>query len=224
MTMSLTALRPPATTGSGSVAGRRGVIFAGLAFLLGSATSTSPAWAFPFDGTSAALPAFAPRSNATNSHDGTAGRRIGDAKRLSGLTWDELSRVMTTTRRTLHLWANGRPISSTNEARLSRLVGALQVISCGTGRETRQALLTPLEDGLIPFDLLVLGKFDDVAERLGRDRPVPTRAVSTQSMSRQALRRAPSPIALLDAAQDPIGTTLQAPLPGRMVRRPTSRA
>ncbi len=224
MTMNLTALRPPATTGSGSVAGRRGVIFAGLALLLGSVTSTSPAWALPFDGTSAALPAFAPGPNAMNSHEGTAARRIGDAKRLSGLTWDELSRVMTTTRRTLHLWANGRPISSINEGRLSRLVGVLQIISRGTGRETRQALLTPLQDGLVPLDLLVLGKFNDVAQRLGRDGPVLARVASAQSTSGRALRRPPSPIALLDAAQDPIGTTLQTPLPGRVVRRPTSRA
>ena len=224
MTMTLTMLKPPATTGSGSASGRRGIIFAGLALLLGSATSTSPAWACPFDGTSAALPAFAPGLNAVTSHEGTAARRIGDAKRLSGLTWDELSQVMNTTRRTLHLWANGRPISSINEGRLSRVVGVLQIVSRGTGRETRQVLLTPLQDGLVPFDLLISGKFDDVAQRLGRDRPVITRAASAQSTSGRALRRPPSPIALLDAAQDPVGTTLQTPLPGRVERRPTSRA
>jgi hypothetical protein len=224
MTMSLTVIKPPATAGSGPAAGRRGIIFAGLAFLLGSATSTSPAWAYPFDGTSAVLPAFAPGPNAMTSHEGTAGRRIGDAKRLSGLTWDELSRVMTTSRRTLHLWANGRPISSANEGRLSRLVGVLQIISRGTGRETRQALLTPLQDGLVPFDLLVLGKFDDVVARLGQDRPMLARIASAQATSGRALRRPASPITMLDAMQDPIGVTLQTPLLSKVVRRPTSRA
>jgi hypothetical protein len=224
VTTSLTVIKPPGTAGSGPAAGRRGIIFAGVAFLLGSATSASPAWARPFDGTSAALPAFAQGPNTTTSRDGSASRRIGDAKRLSGLTWDELSRVMTTTRRTLHLWANGRPISSVNEGRLSRLVGLLQIISRGTGRETRQVLLTPLQDGLVPLDLLILGKFDDVAARLGRDRPVPTRIVSAQSTSRRPSRRPSSPIEMLDAMQDPIGVTLQTPLPGKVVRRPISRA
>lgn len=222
MTMSLTAIKPSAAMGSVPSAGRRSIVF-GLAFLFGSATSTSPTWACPFDGTSAALPAFAPGSNAVLSHDGSAASRIGDAKRLSGLTWDELSWVMTTTRRTLHLWANGRSISSANEGRLSRLVGVLQVISRGTGKETRQALLTPMEDGLVPFDLLVHGKFDDVAGRLGQGRPVLRRVAGAQSTSGRALRRPASPITLLDAAQDPIGVTLQTPLPGKVVRRPTSR-
>jgi hypothetical protein len=224
VTMGLTALKPPATGGVSPAAGRRGIIFAGLAVLLGSATSASPVWARPFDGTSAALPAFAPSPNAMTLRDAMPGRRIGDAKRLSGLTWDELSRVMATTRRTLHLWANGRAISSSNEGRLGRLVGVLQVINRGTGRETRQALLTPLHDGLVPFDLLVLGKFDDVAARLGRDRAILTPVASAQSTRARASRRPPPPIVLLDAAQDPIGTTLQGPLPGKVVRRSISRA
>jgi hypothetical protein len=104
------------------------------------------------------------------------------------------------------------------------LVGVLQIISRGTGRETRQALLTPLQDGLVPFDLLVLGKFNDVAARLGRDRPMLTRIASAQSTSGRTLRRPASPIAMLDAMQDPIGVTLQTPLPRKVVRRPTSRA
>lgn len=221
--MSVAVLKAPTTTGAGITPGRRGIIFAGLAFLVGSVTSTSPTWARPFDGTSAALPAFAPRPSAEASAETTAARRLSDAKRLSGLTWDELSRVMNTTRRTLHLWANGRAISSVNEGRLSRLVGVLQVISRGTGRETRQALLTPLEDGLVPFDLLVLGKFDEVTGRLGGGRLLSTR-LAVPSAAMRASRRPPSPIALLDAAQDPIGTTQLASRPGKVVRRPTQRA
>ncbi len=223
MTMSLIAIKPSAMSSVPAAPGRRSVVFAGLAFLLGSATSMSPTWACPFNGTSAALPAFAPGANAALSHNGSAASRIGNAKRLSGLTWDELSRVMSTTRRTLHLWANGRSISSANEERLSRLVGVLQVISRGTGKETRQALLTPMENGLVPFDLLVRGRFDDVAGLLGQGQPVFRSAAVAQSTRERALRRPASPIALLDAAQDPIGVTLQTPLPSKAVRRPTSR-
>lgn len=220
--MMMNAISLDATTGAGAGAERRDVFLAGLAFLLGSVTSASPVWARPFDGTSAALPAFARRPGTATAAEATAARRIGDAKRLSGLTWDELSQVMATTRRTLHLWANGRAISSPNEGRLSRLVGVLQVVSRGTGRETRQALLTPLRDGLVPLDLLVLGRFDEVAEYLGRGRPVPP--LPAPSTRARASRRSPPPIALLDAVQDPIGTTLRDPLPGKVVRRPARRA
>ena len=222
MTMSPTLFNMPATAGAGTAVGRRGIVLAGLALLLGSATSASPAWARPFDGTSAALPAFAQRPGAAATAGATAARRIGDAKRLSGLTWDELSRVMATTRRTLHLWANGRAISSSNEGRLGRLVGVLQVVSRGTGRETRQALLTPLQDGRVPLDLLALGRFDEVSGRLGRGRP--TTRLPAPSAEARASRRPPPPVALLDAAQDPIGTTLRDPLPGKAVRRPAQRA
>lgn len=218
-------LNQPITTGAGMGAGRRGVVLAGLALFVGSVTSASPMWFRPFDGTSAALPAFASGSGAKISAEATAARRLGEVRRLSGLTWDELSRVMDTTRRTLHLWANGRAISSANEGRLSRLAGVLQVISRGTGRETRQALLTPSEDGLVPLDLLVLGKFDEVAERLGRGRSsVFPRLAAMPSAEARVSRRPPSPIALLDAAQDSIGTTQLDPLSGKVVRRPVPRA
>lgn len=214
---------PPVTIGGGLEVARRGIVFAGLAFILGSATSTCSVWARPFDGTSGAPPAVAPGLGRKATAERTAAKRLGDAKRLSGLTWEELSRAMDTTRRTLHLWANGRAISSANEGRLSRLVGVLQVISRGTGRETRQALLTPSEDdGLVPLDLLVLGRFDEVAKRLDRGRPVPTRRIASKAgVSSSSPRRPPSPVALLDAMQDPIGTTQLGPLPGKVVRRPT---
>ena len=202
---------------------RRSIALAGLAFLVGSATSASTIWARPFDGTSAALPVFAQRPDVRRPSEAAA-RRIGDAKRLSGLTWDELSQVMSTTRRTLHLWANGRPISASNEARLSRLVGVLQTINRGTGRRTREALLAPLPNGTVPLDLLVRGKFDEVAAALGRGWPTPVRGTARLSADARASRQPPSPIALFDAAQDPIGTAEQVPLPGKAVRRPTSRA
>jgi hypothetical protein len=214
----------PATTGAGPGAGRRGIVLAGLAFLFGSITSASPTWAHPFDGTSASLPTFAPGADSEAPAEATAARRLGDAKRLSGLTWDELSRVMDTTRRTLHLWANGRAISSANEGRLGRLVGVLKVISRSTGRETRQVLLTPSEDGMVPFDLLVLGRFAEVVERLGRGRSVSPRLAAAPSTGARASRRPPSPIALLDAAQDSIGTTQLDPVLGKVVRRPAPRA
>ena len=40
-----------------------------------------------------------------------AGAAIGELRRLSGLTWDQLARIFSVSRRSLHFWASGKPMT-----------------------------------------------------------------------------------------------------------------
>ena len=40
-----------------------------------------------------------------------SGAAIGELRRLSGLTWDQLARLFNLSRRSLHFWASGKPMA-----------------------------------------------------------------------------------------------------------------
>ncbi|HQN10370.1 MAG TPA: helix-turn-helix domain-containing protein, partial [Thermoanaerobaculia bacterium] len=46
------------------------------------------------------------------------GSRLYELRRLTGLTWDEIARLFHVSRRSVFLWASGRPMSSDNETLL----------------------------------------------------------------------------------------------------------
>ncbi len=76
------------------------------------------------------------------------------AKRVSGLTWDELARVLSVTRRTVHNWANGRPISLVREAELKKLMAFLREVDTGEASRNRSLLLADAGRGQLVIDLL----------------------------------------------------------------------
>src|SRR4051794_6512932 len=135
----------------------------------GSMTSSARVALLPTDSTSATLRSVAPTFTEAASATEAAGKKITEARRLSGLTWEELARAMGVTRRTLHLWANGRPIGSANEERLARLLAAVRAVDRRTSRSTRDAIMTPAGvDGRLPLDLLADGQFEDFIATVGR--------------------------------------------------------
>jgi hypothetical protein len=85
---------------------------------------------------------------------------IFELRRLTGLTWDELAKLLRVNRRSLHLWANGQPINAPNETRLRDLVSAMRVLDRGTARENRALLISPRPEGVFS-DLLRDGRFDE---------------------------------------------------------------
>jgi hypothetical protein len=92
---------------------------------------------------------------------------IMELRRLTGLTWEQLSRLFGLTRRSLHLWAVGKPMSATNEEHLQRLLATLRSIDRGTARGNRSLLLGVMGDGTVPFDLLVEKEYDRVIKQVG---------------------------------------------------------
>jgi hypothetical protein len=96
---------------------------------------------------------------------------IFELKRLSGLTWEELGELLSVTRRSLHLWANGGPINTLNERHVRDLLVAIRELDRGTARENRALLLAPLRDGDNTVGDLLRGRhFADALRLVGRGR------------------------------------------------------
>jgi len=96
---------------------------------------------------------------------------IFELKRLTGLTWEELATLLSVTRRSLHLWANGGPINALNERHVRDLLMAMHELDRGTARENRALLLAPLQDADSTVGDLLQGRhFADALKLVGRGR------------------------------------------------------
>jgi DNA-binding transcriptional regulator YiaG len=92
---------------------------------------------------------------------------ILELRRVSGLTWDQLARLFGITRRSLHFWASGKPLTPAHEERLSRLLATVRRLDRGSAHANRTLLLGVHADGCLPFDLLVAGQYERVLALLG---------------------------------------------------------
>jgi transcriptional regulator with XRE-family HTH domain len=157
-------------------------------------------WVMPHDVTtthpSSILPYIAPLEKGAS-----VGDEIFEIRRLSGLTWDELATVLGVSRRSLHHWANGKPISAANEDHVRRVLAALQRIDRGEAHRNRALLMTPCPDGGLAIDLLQRGDFEDL-EHLIQSGPGRILPGSRLSADAAAARRPPSPADLVDARHD----------------------
>lgn len=132
-----------------------------------------------------------------------AGPAIGELRRLSGFTWEQLARLFGVSRRSLHLWASGKPMASSNEERLQRLLSVVRQIDRGSASENRALLLGSDADGQWRFDLLASGHYDRVVSELGPGRV--RRAIPPRLSAEARAARAPrAPEELVGALQDRI--------------------
>jgi hypothetical protein len=93
---------------------------------------------------------------------------IHELKRLSGLTWEDLANLLSVTRRSLHLWANGGPINTPNEKLVRDMLITLRAMDRGTATENRRLMLTPIADGRVFTDLLRSRQFAEAIAFAGR--------------------------------------------------------
>lgn len=128
-----------------------------------------------------------------------AGVAIAELRRRSGLTWDQLARLFSVSRRALHFWASGKPMTPSNEEHLQRLLSALRKIDRGSASANRSILLRVDEDGSMVFDLLAARDYDGVVALLGGQEPQRARPPKLAREVRTA--RAPRPPEELAAAQ-----------------------
>ena len=127
---------------------------------------------------------------------------IGELRRVSGLTWDQIARIFDVSRRSLHHWASGAPLSSGNEEKLYRVLATIRRIDRGIASENRAALLSSTSRGFIPLDMLIAGDFEDVVAVLGE--PMLEARVPVQRSSRSTDTNSPSVADLMDVRQDVI--------------------
>lgn len=127
---------------------------------------------------------------------------IAELRQRSGLTWEQLARLFGVARRSVHFWASGKAMNSSNEEVLNQLLRAVRYIDRGESGPTRSALMSAQTDGAIPFDLLVEGHFDDVMRRLGQGSGHGTRVHSRLPVTLNPLWTPPSPDHLVGAAHE----------------------
>ena len=133
-----------------------------------------------------------------------------DLKSTSGLTWDELSKLFNVSRRSLHHWMNGKPLTPENEATLGRLRAFVLLVGKTDHLQTRGTLLSPTMRGKTIYDLLRGGDFDIASKELSRlPSPIKTKAVVLPDPGR------PHPMAYLEQAD----ITLSARPAGAIGRR-----
>jgi len=125
---------------------------------------------------------------------------IMELRRISGLTWEQLARLFVVSRRSLHFWASGKPLSTLNEEHLQRLLSTLRTIDRGNASENRSLLFSALPDGAIPYDLLVAKQYEEVIDLIGPGTERPrTAALSNYNHDFRTPRR---PHELVGALQD----------------------
>jgi transcriptional regulator with XRE-family HTH domain len=119
-----------------------------------------------------------------------AGAAIGELRRLSGFTWEQLARLFGVSRRALHFWASGKQMSPGNEEHLQRILAVVRKIDRGSANTNRTLLLGLREDGSLPVDLLAAGKYDHVLSMLGQEdtRRAALRPLSEHARAARALR------------------------------------
>ena len=127
---------------------------------------------------------------------------ILEIRRRSGLTWEELGDLFDVSRRSVHHWANGKPVTSRHDQMIYKMLAALRHLDQVDQISTRAFLLAvDPATGLSTLDLLKGGRFD---EAMGRVEGVRAPERNRIPLSQAALdaRRPQPPVFLLGAEQD----------------------
>ena len=139
---------------------------------------------------------------------------ILEIRRRSGLTWEEIGDLFNVSRRSVHHWASGKPVSAGNDQMIRRILAAVRHLDPGSQTGARAQLLA-VDDatGVSTFDLLKDGRFDEVMMRR-KVVQAPGRHRIPLSRKAQDARRPPAPTLLLEAEHG----RPEAPSKARVVR------
>lgn len=77
---------------------------------------------------------------------------VTEIRQRSGLTWEQIARLVGVARRSLHLWAKGRSISAPNADRLRQVLALVRSVDTGDPKTTKDRLLTPSDHGQSLFE------------------------------------------------------------------------
>jgi DNA-binding transcriptional regulator YiaG len=152
---------------------------------------------------------------ATGSPEATQ-KSISELRRLSGLTWEQLAKLFNVSRRSLHFWASGQPLSRFNEEQLNRLLEAIQYIDTGSANLNRSLLLKGSNGKF--FDLLVAGQYEEFKKSVGCGNAPQKPQLGSLSEDALVARRPQNPADLVDALQEPIHREVGRSRPARAAR------
>jgi DNA-binding transcriptional regulator YiaG len=139
-------------------------------------------------------------SNSLDSTPSTA-RSIFAIRQLANLTWDETAKVFGVSRRSVHLWANGRHPSGDQERKLNRVLGILSAHQSLGPSMLREKLMASARPGTLFFDLLCNEEFGAFQELFSAENSTSQYPLTSQTFE-TARRSPPPPTLLLDALQD----------------------
>ena len=145
-------------------------------------------------------------------------KALNELRRLSGLTWDQLAKIFHVSRRSIHFWASGQPLSRFNEENLNRLLGTIQYIDRGSANINRSLLLKPGSDGRPLLDLLALGKHEEVKQIIGAGNAAAKPELVPLSEEARMSRMPQNPADLVDALPDTIHREVGKSRPARAAR------
>lgn len=149
-------------------------------------------------------------------------RGIMAIRQLANLTWDETAKVFGVTRRTVHLWANGRHPSGDQERKLNRVLGLLRSYQNLSPSMLREKLMGSAKPGTLFFDLLCNDEFDTFQELLVAENE-PYQYLPPLSSTEGDSYSPPAPMLLLDALQDrPVSTGKAISKKGIRLKRQSS--
>jgi transcriptional regulator with XRE-family HTH domain len=143
---------------------------------------------------------------------------IHELKKLSGLTWEQLAKIFNVSRRSLHFWASGKPMTPFNEEHLRRLLATIRYIDRGSADINRSALLHAQQGSIIPLDLLIAGKYEEAKRLLGAGKAVEKPKLKPLSPEAIASRFPPSPEDLVGALQNPVHREVGRSRPAKTTR------
>jgi len=146
-------------------------------------------------------------AGASANESSTANGALSELRRLSGLSWEQLARIMGVSRRSLHFWASGKPMARTNEEHLQRVLGVVRSIDRGSASANRTALLASMDPEMIGVDLLAAHQYDRVISLASR-----------MSASARSVRTPRPPAELVGALHDTVHRDLGPGRPARSVR------
>ena len=153
----------------------------------------------------------------TNSSEATQ-KALSELRRLSGLTWDQLAKLFNVSRRSLHFWASGQPLSRFNEEHLNRLLCTIRYIDRGNANLNRSLLLHPDSNGNPLFDLLVAGKHEEFKRIAGSNNAPRRPLLGVLSKDAHTAYMPQNPADLVDALQEPIHREVGRSRPARTAR------
>lgn len=188
-----------------------GVMLVGLGF------GTSSALAHPVQ----AQPAFGLHANTTSGTGvvevGNSSAALSELRRRSGFTWDQLSRLFGVSRRSVHFWISGKPMTPANEEHLQRLLGVMRSVDRGSPDATRSALFEVGADGVAPFNLLVGRQYQLAQLLLGT--PTAIGVIPRRQLPGVLAARSPlPPDQLVGALQDRVHTERGVARPAASVK------
>jgi transcriptional regulator with XRE-family HTH domain len=137
-----------------------------------------------------------------NASAETTGEALLEIRRRSGLTWEELADLFCVSRRSVHHWASGKAVAAEHDQHIRRALAIIRQLDRGEAKQTRDSLLTPRTDGVLAFDLLKRGAFDDALASGGVVPQQIRTSLTALSLEALHIRRPPRPAELIAALND----------------------